>query len=219
MMNTRFNSTFSSLSAFCTLLIALTLSSTGCWKEPVQPSPPLPPKIKYDSLGLPTPTQIGIGSFGFLLGTRAMRPGCGKLLYPEGAALYVDIAQIKCSNQCNVNDWYLHIAKPYPVRADTFRLADPGGTGFDAYYTDYKPLDGSAAKTYYCSQSAYERSYFNVIHHDEDHRIMSGNFSIPMFKNKSNGSISSVPLAERDQYLDLNDSIIIKDGRFDVVHR
>jgi hypothetical protein len=220
MMNTRFNSTFSSLSAFCALLIALTLSSTGCWKEPVQPIPssPLIYKIIYDSLGLPTHTQIGIGSLGFLLNDTAWLPGCGSLLTPEGQKIYSDGSNLNTLNKCNGNNKRLKIRIPTPTTVGTFSLSDPSMGGFDAYYIDYAPKEPNITrKAYICSQKGYANCRFNVDFYDPQKRIRSGTFDMVMYRVLSNFIPYNTNLAERDQYLNLNDSIVIRSGRYDVV--
>jgi hypothetical protein len=48
---------------------------------------------------------------------------------------------------------------------------------------------------------------------------MSGRFQMKMYRPTVNQLLYTTKLAERDQYLNFSDSIIIKDGRFDVFHR
>jgi hypothetical protein len=213
-MKTRFSLPVFRLSALITLLITLVLSITSCWKEPEQqPIPPSPPIIKiiYDSLGLPTRTQIGIGSFGFLLNDTAWLPGCGSLLNPQSAAIYSDAASLSGKNECNGNDKSLRIIIPTPTTVGTFSLSDPSMGGFDAYYVDYV-----AKKTYMCSLKANNRSNFIVDFYDPAKRVRAGRFEMVMYHVTSQG-FPGGSLSERDQYLDLNDSIIIRAGRYDVV--
>jgi hypothetical protein len=213
-MKTRCGLPFLSLSALCTLLITLALSITGCWKEPEQqPIPPSPliNKIIYDSLGLPTHTQIGIGSFGFLLNDTAWLPGCGSLLTPELQKIYSDGSNLNALNNCNGNKKHLQIRIPTPTTVGTFSLSDPSMGGFDAYYVDYV-----AKKTYMCSLKAHDRSNFIVDLYDPARRVRAGRFEMVMYHVISPG-FPGGPLSERDQYLDLNDSIMIRAGRYDVV--
>jgi hypothetical protein len=205
---------FSSLSALCTLLITLALSITSCWKEPEQqPIPPSPliNKIIYDSLGLPTHTQIGIGSFGFLLNDTAWLPGCGSLLDPLGTKIYSDGSNLDAKNNCNGDKKSFQMRIPNPTTVGSFPLADPFEPGFDAYYTDYV-----SKETYMCSLKAFDRSKFIIDFYDPIKRVRSGRFEMTMYRVISPGFPGGV-ISTRDQYLDLKDSTVIRAGRYDVV--
>ena len=170
-----------------------------------------PYKIYYDANGLPTYSEIGKGSFGFLLNDTAWLPGCSKWLNPSGAALYIDRAQITANDNCSGPiGRQLQLSMPRFAEG-THTLNDQG---FDAYYIDYDTY-----RRYYCSIRDTAFSKFEILHYDSVKHILSGKFQMKMYRPTVSQHLGQVSLSERDQFLDFSDSIVIKDGRFDVVHR
>ena len=209
---------------FLALMIATTMLCAlmpSCIKttDP-EPVPPVdyPWTIKYDSLGLPLPTQEGKNIVGFLLNDSVWLPGCGSLLTPELRAIYSDDAQLNVLNRCNPIDRQLHIGIVQPTRVGVFALSDNLLEGFDAYYIDYNPDEPNVSrKSYICSQKGASRCKYTVDFYDPTRRIRSGTFEMVMYRVIPNSTPSHTPLNERDQYLNLNDSIVIRSGRYDVV--
>jgi hypothetical protein len=195
----------------CTLLALSCIKINSADNEPPPPPPDYPWTIKYDSLGLPLPTQEGKGIVGFLLNDSVWLPGCGSLLDPSLRAIYSDGIQLNVLNRCTPLDRELHIRTISQTPIGVFGLSDNLLEGFDAYYIDYK-----TQKTYMCSLSAGNRTSYTVDFYDPQKRIRSGKFEMVMYRLTSHG-FPGDSIAYRDQYLDLTDSIVIRAGRFDIV--
>jgi hypothetical protein len=194
------------LTAFAVCMMLFASCKKNWFSEPTEPTP---------TYGLPAYTETGRGTFGFLLSDTTWLPGCSSWIDPSGAALYVDRAQITASNRCGARSQHLQMSMP-PFSEGTFRLDD---LGFDAYYIDYNPPGGGSAKSYICSQRDSAFTKFEILHYDSVKHIMSGRFQMKMYRPTVNQILYTTKLAERDSLLNFSDSIVIRDGRFDVVHR
>jgi hypothetical protein len=209
-MKTRFR-----LQALVVAALCITFLTQSCVKEPFKPGTNSN-GIPQDPNGLPTYSEVGRGTFGFLLDGKAWLPGCSSWIDPHGAALFVDQSQITANDNCaGPIGRTLQLSMP-AFSEGTFKLDD---MGFDAYYIDYEPVGGGARKSYIASLKGHTTCQFEIKHYDAQKQILSGKFNLVLYRVITNWTPYTIPLAERDQYLDLNDSIIIKDGRFDVVHR
>jgi hypothetical protein len=204
-MKTRFRLQVLVVAALC-----ITFLTQSCVKEPFKPGTNSN-GIPQDPNGLPTYSEVGRGTFGFLLDGKAWLPGCSSWIDPSGAELYVDRAQINARNDCRPKWQKLHMTMP-PFSEGVFGLDD---MGFDAYYIDYE-----TGKNYICSLKDSQNTNFTIQHYDAEKQIMSGTFQLVMYGPKPGQQVQIYSkLADRDTFLNYSDSIIIKDGRFDVVHR
>jgi hypothetical protein len=173
-------------------------------------------------LGLPVLTQEGKGAFGFLLNGQAWRPGCGQGAWVGGSPpLYSDIAAIRTYNKCAPTKQELVIELPHPIEAKNYLIEDSTHVamedlGIDAYFEDWT-LSGFRAYTSGTLSKA--RSSFNVEYYDPERRIISGRFHIVLYRSTINDPLTYSSLIERDLYLDLTDSIVLSDGRFDLFLR
>jgi hypothetical protein len=201
-MKTRFSLPILVVAALC-----ITFLAQSCVKEPFKPGTNSN-GIPQDPNGLPTYSEVGRGTFGFLLSDTIWLPGCSSWIDPSGAALYVDRAQITASNECGARSQQLQMTMP-PFSEGVFGLDD---MGFDAYYIDYE-----TGKNYICSLKDSQNTNFTIQHYDAEKQIMSGTFQLVMYGPKPGQQVQIYSkLADRDTFLNYSDSIIIKDGRFDV---
>jgi hypothetical protein len=205
-MKTRFSLPILVVAALC-----ITFLAQSCVKEPFKFNSN-PNAIPQDPNGLPTYSEVGRGTFGFLLDGKAWLPGCGSWIDPSGAALYVDQSQITANDNCaGPIGRKLQLSMP-PFSEGVFGLDD---MGFDAYYVDYE-----TGKNYICSLKDSQNTNFTIQHYDAEKQIMSGTFQLVMYGPKPGQQVQIYSkLADRDAFLNYSDSIIIKGGRFDVVHR
>jgi hypothetical protein len=190
------------LTAFAVCMMLFASCKKNWLSEPTEPTP---------TYGLPAYTETGRGTFGFLLSDTTWLPGCSSWIDPSGAALYVDRAQITASNECGARSQQLQMSMP-PFSEGVFGLDD---LGFDAYYIDYE-----TGKNYICALRDSANTKFVIKHYDADKQIMSGTFQMVLYGPKPGWQVQIYSkLAERDTFLNYSDSIVIKDGRFDLVHR
>lgn len=213
------------LFGFLTLLVCIT---AGCKKETgtTNTQPTYPWQIQYDSLGLPLLTQEGKGAFGFLLNGATWKHGCSQGAWIGGnGSLYVDKAHIATYNYCEPTNQRLVIILPSQIKAKEYPVIDSLVlshyiSGFDAHFVDISSgLNQVASKTYTCGTKSKQSSFFNVEYHDPERSIISGRFKIVLYRSINGDALYRDHLIDRDSLLDFTDSIVISDGRFDLVQR
>jgi hypothetical protein len=166
-----------------------------------------------DLNGLPKQTEIGKGTFGFLLNGKTWLPKTNLNLVGgmTSQPMCVTKTEIVVKNENHGGiDGELEVSMPV-LNAGSYQLDDEG---FMPHYIDY-----NKGKSYACSIRDIQNSRFVITYFDSVQNIISGTFQMVMYLDTARINTGCIPLAERDQYLDFSDSIIIKDGRFDVVHR
>jgi hypothetical protein len=194
--------------SFSTFLFCC-LGFYGCSKEEKIPG------VDYDSSGLPIVTNEGRNLFGFLLDGVAWIPGCPKLL-PTSTIFSAGKTGISADNGCDkVIERSINLEFPDSIRVDTFALSDSTVFG-NAYYLTIDRNGALLDKLYSVALRDSLNTRLVISYHDAEKKIIAGNFQMTMYVVTNSGKHNNAPYALRDQYLDLTDSVVIRDGRFDI---